>query len=193
MDGSVHEASQNAEPKNETTSEGSSSKDELYRGITIGIVLFGLLLIILLILYVIRENRKERHRREERSKVMKEEAGKDNPPTYAQIVLRKEPPEYHESVMQEINPETNPNWSADLLHADVRETISTKVQSQAHGLYYRLLGRTSQYDLEPQAVEMMAVTPVSAAEVAAAEGSASADNRRPSHPIFIVGEALDSI
>ena len=60
----------------------------------------GVLMMFGLCIYTCRQNKTENERREQRKLEAVKEVTGDVPPTYSQLVMRQEPPQYKESIMQ---------------------------------------------------------------------------------------------
>lgn len=127
-------------------------KERVYRMVTIGIVISGIFLLVSLIAYIYYDNRRNERNRRNRDREVRTELKGDIPPTYSQIVLRKDPPNYDESVMQEVNPEDNPEWGQDLeegkVSQEVKERIAKKVDSAVHGFLYQEALHADERDLQ---------------------------------------------
>ena len=57
----------------------------------------------------------------------------DIPPSYSALVLKADPPEYLDSILnEELNPELNPDWSADLENGEVKPEVAEVITRSRH-------------------------------------------------------------
>ena len=120
--------------------EDEEQNEEIYRLVTIGIIVCGLVMLVGLMVYVYKDDRRVRNALKRRKDKVDGELEGDIPPTYSKIVMRSEPPPYDESVMQEVNPEGNKGfWTQPEaeVRPEVRNVIAKKVESAAHGMLYQ--------------------------------------------------------
>lgn len=113
------------------------ASEEVYNLVALAGLLFGKAVLFFLIIYYCCK-RRESNGAEGADGATAADAATDLPPTYSTVVLKTEPPEYLDSILnEELNPEINKEWAVDLekgaVDPEVAEVIvRSRSNSMAH-------------------------------------------------------------
>lgn len=121
---------------------------EVYNMMALGGLMLGKLILFSIIIYYCCRSRRQRTANTNDSADQTDDAHLKNdiPPTYSKVVLRVDPPEYIESVINEqINPELNKKWAEDLESGGVDPEIEEVIQRSRNNS----ITRTTSFEERP--------------------------------------------